>query len=68
MLADIGNGTMNILYLVNGQPSESRIWTEKQGVNQCVIAARNAVMDSFGVKIDDSIVEQILRTGTADIR
>ncbi len=24
-------------------------------------------MDSFGVKIDDSIIEQILRTGTADI-
>ena len=67
MLADIGNGTMNILYLVNGQPSESRSWTEKQGVNQCVIAARNAVMDNFGVKIDDSIIEQVLRTGTADI-
>ena len=67
MLADIGNGTMNILYLVNGQPSESRSWTEKQGVNQCVITARNAVMDSFGVKIDDSIIEQILRTGMADI-
>ncbi|MBQ2931006.1 MAG: hypothetical protein IJD99_12415 [Clostridia bacterium] len=66
-LADIGNGTMNILYLVNGQPSESRSWTEKQGVNQCIIAARNAVMDSFGVKIDDSIIEQVLRTGTADI-
>ncbi|MBQ8554558.1 MAG: hypothetical protein IJ438_01670 [Clostridia bacterium] len=45
----------------------TRSWTEKQGVNQRVIVARNAVMDSFGVKIDDSIIEQILRTGTADI-
>ena len=24
-------------------------------------------MDSFGVKIDDSIIEQMLRTSTADI-
>ncbi|MBQ8202004.1 MAG: MobA/MobL family protein [Clostridia bacterium] len=67
MLADIGNGTMNILYLIDGRPSESRSWTEKQGVNQCVIATRNVVMDKFGVKIDDSIIEQILRTGTAAI-
>ena len=32
-----------------------------------MIAAKNAVMDSFGVKIDDLIVEQVLRHGTADI-
>lgn len=67
ILADIGNGTMNVLYLVNRRPVESKCWTEKLGVDQCVTAARNAVMDSLGVKIGDSIVEQILRTGTADI-
>ena len=32
-----------------------------------MIAAKNAVMDSFGIKIDDLIVEQVLRNGTADI-
>ncbi len=67
LLADIGNGTMNILYVVNKKPQEQRSWTEKMGVNQCMIAARNAVMDSFGTKIEDSIVEQVLRFGTADI-
>lgn len=67
ILVDIGNGTMNVLYLVNRRPVESKCWTEKLGVDQCVTAARNAVMDSLGVKIGDSIVEQILRTGTADI-
>jgi plasmid segregation protein ParM len=67
MLADIGNGTMNIMYVNNKKPVESKCWTEKLGVNQCVISARNAVMDSTGVKIDDSVIENVIRTGTADI-
>lgn len=67
MLADIGNGTMNILYVIGKKPVESKIWTEKYGVNQCVIAARNAIMDSFGVTIEETVIEQILRFTTADI-
>ena len=67
LLADIGNGTMNILYVNNKKAQESRCWTEKLGVNQCMIAAKNAVLDKFGVKIEESTVEQILRFETADI-
>lgn len=67
LLADIGNGTMNLLYINNKKPMENKCWTEKQGVNLCMIAARNAVLDSFGVKIEDAIIEQVLRFGTADI-
>ena len=67
ILADIGNGTMNILYIFNKKPLESKSWTEKLGVNQLVIKAKNAVMDNFGVKIDESIVEQFIRFGKADI-
>lgn len=67
ILADIGNGTMNILYILNKKPIESKSWTEKLGVNQLVIKAKNVVMDNFGVKIDESIVEQFIRFGKADI-
>ena len=67
MVADIGNGTMNILYINNKKAVESRCWTEKFGVNQCMIAAKNAVLDSFGVKIEEVTIEQVLRYGTADI-
>jgi hypothetical protein len=59
--------TLNIMYVNNKKPVESRCYTEKQGVNQCVIAARNAVMDSTGIKIDESVIENVIRTGTADI-
>lgn len=58
---------MNILYITNKKAIENRCWTEKFGVNQCIIAAKNAVMDSFGVKIEDQTLEQVLRFGTADI-
>ena len=32
-----------------------------------MIAAKNAVLDSFGVKIEESTIEQVLRFGSADI-
>lgn len=67
ILADIGNGTMNILYIQNKKPVESKSWTEKIGVNQCVIRIKNTIMDMYGVKIDESIVEQYLRFGKADV-
>ncbi len=67
LLADIGNGTMNILYISNKKAQESRCWTEKFGVNQCMIAAKNAILDRFGVKIEEATVEQVLRFKTADI-
>ena len=67
LLADIGNGTMNILYIVDKTAVESKSWTEKYGVNQCVIAVKNAVLDKYGSRIDDSIIEQVLRTGSANI-
>ena len=67
LLADIDNGTMNILYINNKKAQESQCWTEKLGVNQCVIATKNAILDRFGVKIEEATVEQILRFGTADI-
>lgn len=67
LIADIGNGTMNILYMNGRKAVESKCWTEKLGVNQCVIAARNAVLEQCGQRIDDAIIEQVLRFGTADI-
>ena len=67
LLADIGGGTLNILYFNGSKPVESRMWTEKLGVNQCMIAAQNEVLDQFGKKIDPDIIEQIIRIGTADI-
>ena len=67
MLADIGNGTVNIMYINNRKPVESKCWTEKLGVNQCMISVQNAVLDKFGARIDETIIENIIRFGKANI-
>ena len=67
MLCDIGNGTMNIMYINNGKPVASRCFTEKFGTQQCMIAVRERLMRRFGVAVDDTVIETVLRFGEADI-
>jgi plasmid segregation protein ParM len=67
MVADIGNGTMNAMMILNRQVNESKCWTEKLGVNQCVISAQNLLLDKFGVKVEDMVIQNVIRHGTADI-
>ena len=67
MLADIGNGTVNIMKINNRKPLTTQSFTEKMGVNQCVKAASNAMMNKLGVTVDESIIQSMIRFGTADI-
>ena len=67
MMADIGNGTMNIMRLVNGKPNDQHCWTEVLGVNQCVLTARKQMMDKYGIDMPESVIEQFLRTGTVNL-
>ena len=68
LLADIGNGTMNLLYLRNGKPDSLAMFTEKFGTQQCVQAIRAAMMDRYHTTIDDFTIQEVLRTGKADIQ
>ena len=67
MMADIGNGTMNIMRLVDGRPSEQHCWTEVLGVNQCMLTARKQMMDKHGIDMPENVIEHFLRTGTANL-
>ena len=67
MMADIGNGTMNIMRLVDGKPNDQHCWTEVLGVNQCMLTARKQMMDKYGIDMPESVIEQFLRTGTANL-
>ncbi len=67
MMADIGNGTMNIMQLVDGKPNDQHCWTEVLGVNQCVLTARKQMMDKYGIDMPETVIEQFLRTGTVGI-
>ena len=67
MLCDIGNGTMNIMTISNGKPNPQKCFTEKYGTQQCMLAVREQLMRKFGTAIDDQMIEEVLRNGTADI-
>ena len=65
MLADIGNGTMNIMYVNNRKPVPGKCFTDKYGVHQCVLTVREKLMQTFGTVVDDLIIEDVLRYGDA---
>ena len=67
MLCDIGNGTMNIMYINNGRPIPNKCFTEKFGTHQCMLVAREKLMQKFGVAVDDAVIETVLRFEEADI-
>lgn len=67
MVADIGNGTMNTLYLVNGKPQSGKMFTEKFGTYQCTLAIREGFMRKTRRDLNDYIIYEVLQTGTADI-
>ena len=67
MVADIGNGTLNIMYIVDKVPQEERFWTEKYGVSQCLNEVKSRVFDEKGVQMDNSIIERVFRFGLYDI-
>ena len=67
MLCDIGNGTMNVMYINDRKPIPQRCFTEKYGVHQCVLAVRENLMRTCGVTIDEAMIERILRTGKAEV-
>ena len=67
MLCDIGNGTMNVMYINERRPVQKKCYTEKYGTNQCVLAVREELLRRFGVSVEENVIEKVLRFGTADI-
>ncbi len=68
ILADIGNGTVNLLRIVDRHVDLRSMATEACGVKDCAIAMRLALANAHsGAKVDDSVIERIIRTGTARI-
>lgn len=67
LLCDIGNGTMNLLYMINGSPQSATMATEKFGTYQCTLAVRELFMQKTQREINDAIIEDVLCTGTSNI-
>lgn len=67
IIADIGNGTMNVIFVVDGIPDSARYYTERFGVDCCVIEMRSELTNKVHTVVDDRIVKKVLKDGTADI-
>ena len=67
LIADIGNGTMNTLYMINGKPQQDKMFTEKFGTYQCTLSIREQFMRKTSREINDAIIDEVLITGTANI-
>ena len=67
MLCDIGNGTMNVMYINERRPVQKLCFTEKYGTNQCMLTVRESLLRQFGTAVGETVIERVIRTGTADI-
>ena len=60
MLVDIGNGTMNIMYINNSRPLEKKCFTEKYGTHQCVLAVRESLLKELEIREkEDAFLERV---------
>ena len=67
LVADIGNGTMNVLYVINGRPQSERMYTEKFGTHFCTVDIREAFLRKTQREINEHIIDEVLCKGTSNI-
>ena len=67
MLCDIGNGTMNIMFVNDKKPNPNRCFTEKFGTHQCILQIRENLMRVHHAEPPEEMITCVLRFGTADI-
>ena len=67
MLCDIGNGTMNILRTLGPEVDMNQMFTEKYGVQQCVLAIQEALMREHHAQVEEPMIHSFLQNGTAGI-
>ena len=67
ILADIGNGTMNTMIIKNGRPSLSECYTDKLGVEQCIIRMQNEFQSIGGTTAPYELMENYLWTGKTEL-
>ena len=66
--ADIGNGTVNLFRVIDRKMDIRSMTTEASGVKDCALAMQMALANAHnGAKVDDSIIERIICSGTARI-
>lgn len=63
MIADIGNGTMNVMQIVDGRPLEKSLVTDKFGVSICIKEIQKELSKSTGESVPEIMIEPLLING-----
>lgn len=63
MLADIGNGTMNVMQIIDNKPLEKSLVTDKFGVGICTKEIQKELSKANGEDIPEMMIEPLLRNG-----
>lgn len=63
MLADIGNGTMNVMQIIDNKPMEKSLVTDKFGVGVCMKEIQKELSKENGEDIPEMLIEPLLRNG-----
>lgn len=67
MLCDIGNGTMNVMFVNDKKPNPAKCYTEKFGTHKCMLEVRENLMRVHHTEPPEEMITRVLRFGTADI-
>ena len=63
MIADIGNGTMNVMQIIDGRSLEKSLVTDKFGVSICMKEIQKELSKSAGESISEILIEPMLING-----
>ena len=63
MLADIGNGAMNVMQIADNKPLEKSLVTDKFGVGICMKEIQKELSKENGEDISEMLIEPLLRNG-----
>jgi len=67
MLCDIGNGTMNVMYVNDKKPDPRKCYTDKFGTQQCMLEIKEQLMRVHHTEPPEATITRVLRFDTADI-
>ena len=63
MIADIGNGTMNVMQIIDSKPIEKSLVTDKFGVGICMKEIQKELSKESGEDVPEVMIEPLLRNG-----
>ena len=63
MIADIGNGTLSTMLIIDGKPIENSIATDRIGVGKALDEIKHEIAKREGYEVDDNLVEPMLIKG-----